>query len=260
MRIGIGQIDMGFENKERAKIVCRETIQKAKEANVDLLIFPEMTLTGFTLSPEIYGESLEDSGSLRFFQKEAKKNGLYIAFGLAVTVGDNAENHCIIVSPNGDMIADYAKIHPFSYSTENEHYEGGTEMVRCEICGVSVTPFICYDLRFPEIFQAASSQSTLIFLIANWPASRRAHWITLLQARAIENQCFIVGVNRTGMGGKISYSGDSMVISPYGEILARLCSDTNFIAVDIETMEADRYRQEFPVKQDRKVEIYHHLY
>ncbi len=260
MRIGIGQIDMGFEEKEKAMAVCHQTVLEAKAAEVDFLIFPEMTLTGFTMSPETQGETEENSPTIAFFRQEATTYDMTIGFGMAVAKEPSAENHCIIIDPKGNIIADYAKIHPFSLGTETQHYSGGCHMTSCKVCGVPVTPFICYDLRFPEVFQAASKESKLITVIANWPTPRRAHWITLLQARAIENQCFIVGVNRTGKGGGLHYCGDSMVISPYGEVLARVASGSGFTTVDIDVSEADRYRKEFPLKSDRKPNFYQRLY
>lgn len=256
MRIGLGQLDMGFENKEYAKHLCEEMMQTAAKQNVDLLVFPEMTLTGFTMKTSEMGESLKDSETIRFFQSDARIHKLALCFGLPIVDTEKAENHCIIISEKGEILADYAKIHPFSFGTEADFYTGGNDLVCCTIKQVVTTPFICYDLRFPEIFQGASEKSTLLIVIANWPRLRREHWMTLLKARAIENQAFVVGVNRAGIGGGLDYAGDSMVISPLGEVLGHADEGHGLTIVEISPEDALAYRKKFPLKADRKPELY----
>ena len=115
-------------------------------------------------------------------------------------------------------------------------------------------------MRFPEIFQAASRHSHILTVIANWPAARAAHWKILLQARAIENQCFIIGVNRSGSDRTLTYSGDSMLVSPTGEILAQLTTPNALAVVEIHPEEAEAYRKEFPLKADRKEALYYNFF
>lgn len=256
MRIGLGQLDMGFENKEHTQQLCAEMIASAANQKVDFLIFPEMSLTGFTMKTTTLGESLKDSETIEFFRNQAVKYKLSICFGLPVVTPQKAENHCIILSETGQLIADYAKIHPFSYGTEAYSYTGGQSLASCTIKGVVTSPFICYDLRFPEIFQIASAQSTLLVVIANWPIARIEHWGVLLKARALENQAFVVGVNRAGKGGGLVYTGDSMVISPEGETLAHAKEGHGLTVVDISPEDALTYRKNFPLKADRKPNLY----
>ena len=259
MKLALAQIDMGFESVENTMELCSRLMAEAGEKAVDFIIFPEMTLTGFTLNPEQYGEDRANSRSIAFFKEEAKKNSVAVCFGLPVHENGISTNHCILIDENGTILTDYAKIHPFSFGAESEHYIGGSEMQFCEVKGVPVTPFICYDLRFPEIFQIASEKSHLITVIANWPTPRREHWQTLLKARAIENQCFIIGVNRSGEGGGLSYIGDSMAVSPTGEVLAHVEGGNGLTIVDIDLSEVDSIRKSFPLKADRKIELYHSL-
>ncbi len=260
MRIALGQIDMGFEEKEKAMTLCSQLMAEAKEKGVDFVIFPEMTLTGFTLNPETYGEDRANSPSITFFKEEAKKNSVAVCFGLPVYENGIATNHCIIVDENGEQQADYAKIHPFSFGAEAKYYIGGSELQFCEVKGVPVSPMICYDLRFPEPFQILSEKSKIITVIASWPTPRREHWMALLKARAIESQCFILGVNRSGDGGGLSYIGDSTAISPIGEVLAHVEGGNGLTIVDIDLTAVDAYRGSFPVKADRKPELYHALW
>ena len=114
----------------------------------------------------------------------------------------------------------YHKIHPFSYAGEHEHYAGGEALLSAEVEGVRVTPVICYDLRFPELFRAAADRTDLFVVIANWPEKRAHAWRTLLLARAIENLAFVLGVNRVGTGGGEPHSGDSALVDPYGRLVA----------------------------------------
>ncbi len=260
MRIALGQIDMGFEEKEKAMELCSRLMTEAKEKGVDFVVFPEMTLAGFTLNPEAYGEDRKNSKSLAFFKEEAKKNSVAICCGLPVYEDGISTNHCIIFDENGNQMADYAKMHPFSFGAEAKHYIGGTELQFCQVKGVPVSPLICYDLRFPEPFQILSEKSHIITVIASWPTARRDHWMTLLKARAIENQCFIIGVNRSGDGGGLSYHGDSMVISPNGEVLAHVEGGNGLTIVDIDPEEVVKVRAGFPLKADRKPELYHALW
>ena len=260
MRIALGQIDMGFEEKEKAMALCSQLMAEAKVKGVDFVVFPEMTLTGFSLNPETYGENRKDSKTMAFFREEAKKNGVAVCYGLPVHEDGVSTNHCILLNENGEQLADYAKIHPFSFGAEAEHYIGGSELQFCEVKGVPISPLICYDLRFPEPFQVLSEKSKVITVIASWPTTRREHWMTLLKARAIENQCFIIGVNRSGDGGGLSYIGDSMAVSPTGEVLAHVEGGNGITVVDIDLAEVDAYRSTFPVKADRKVELYHALW
>ena len=128
MRVAIAQIDMGFENKEYAMGICAQLMAEAKEKSVDFIVFPEMTLPGFTLNPETYGENRQDSKTMAFFQEEAKKNGVAVCYGLPVYENGVSTNHCIILDENGEQLVDYAKIHPFSFGAEAEHYVGGNEL------------------------------------------------------------------------------------------------------------------------------------
>ena len=222
--------------------------------------FPRNDADRLYAEPRNLRRGQKNSPSMAFFREEAKKNHVAICYGLPVYENGVATNHCIILDENGNQLADYAKIHPFSFGAEAKHYTGGNALQLCEVKGVPVAPLICYDLRFPEIFQIVSEQAKVIPVIASWPTARREHWMTLLKARAIENQCFILGVNRSGEGGGLSYIGDSMAVSPTGEVLAHVEGGNGLTIVDIDLSEADAYRKSFPVKADRKPVLYHALW
>ena len=256
MKIALAQLDMGFENKDTAMKTSLEMMEKAAAQQADIIVFPEMTLTGFTMSPSTYGETKENSATIAFFQEAAKKYQMAVVFGVIFLADGTARNHSVVLGKDGQILADYAKIHPFSYGAEARYYTGGTQLASCVMRGVPTSPFVCYDLRFPEIFQAASKKSLLLTDIANWPIARISHWQTLLQARALENQCFVVGVNRSGKDKTLTYTGDSMLISPEGEVLAHLTGEDALQVVEIDPAQAEAYRKKFPLKADRKEDLY----
>ncbi len=162
-----------------------------------------------------------------------------------------------------EILMKYAKIHPFSYGEESMHYCGGDSIVYACIHDICVGGFICYDLRFPEVFQISSRKNELICVIANWPESRIEHWKTLLQARAIENQCYIVGINRTGEGNGLYYPMSSMAFDPCGKRIdykeVNSESESTLLYADIKAETVRQYRKEFPVKEDRRENLYREL-
>ena len=161
----------------------------------------------------------------------------------------------ILAGPEG-AVTRYAKIHPFTFGGEDKVYTGGDRIVTVTVEGVRVTPFVCYDLRFPEPFRLAAEDTDLFALVANWPEARREHWRTLLRARAIENLCYVAGVNRVGDGGKLHYAGDSAVISPWGEVLAEGSDKESVLVCDVEPAAVRDARERFPVLRDRRPEAY----
>ena len=169
------------------------------------------------------------------------------------------------MTPEGEIL-EYTKLHPFSYSGEDRYFQGGTLLPVCEYRGYHLGVQICYDLRFPEAFQALSRQADLILVPANWPGRRREHWISLLQARAIENQCYIAGVNCVGDMDGQTYTGDSRLYGPDGA----LCSGETLMPADAQPGECafiydiddqvKKVRTQFPVKKDRRDALYRQFY
>lgn len=253
MKIALTQMDIIWENPAENQKTCQRLTEEASRNNCNWIIFPEMTLTGFTMNPEPFRETITTSPTKAFFQQLSTDYNINIAFGYIAEKNDKNYNHLVCVE-HGKTILEYAKIHPFSYGDESKHYTGGDEILITNLIdgAACLSGFICYDLRFPEVFQVASEQATVIFVIANWPEARIAHWYTLLQARAIENQCFIMGVNRTGEGNGLQYIPSSVAFNPYGERLTPESTD-ELLYIDIQPELAELYRKEFPVREDRKV-------
>lgn len=259
MKIGLVQNNILWENKQFNLNSSKEYFKKAKTLNIDLLLFPELSFTGFTMNTKMFQES--DSYTIHYMSNLCKTYDINVGIGyIQQCTGEKAKNKYTIISKSGDILCNYTKIHPFSYSNEDKYYISGNEIVWCNINNIILSPFICYDLRFPELFQIASKKADLITIAANWPCSRSSQWISLLKARAIENQCYITGVNRIGIGNNITYSGNSMIINPLGEIIAYGEDGTDDIIVgDIRKDFIIEVQNSFKFKQDRREELYYQL-
>lgn len=255
MKIALAQMDIVWEDKEKNRKKVEGMIRQAKEEKTDLLLLPEMSLTGFSMNVKKIGEVRQKDGMCEseYRMKElAKKYEIAVGFGYVEKEKSKGKNHYIVLGKDGTLKSDYIKIHPFSYGKENKYYEPGSQIKIFSINEMRFGTFICYDLRFPELFTLSSERAETLIVAANWPRSRREHWTALLKARAIENQCYVLGVNRTGSGGGHCYAGDSMVIDPYGTILGTLSEKEGIIFCEIDRKVVEKWRREFPQKKDRK--------
>jgi omega-amidase len=257
VKLALAQLDIIWEDKLKNKEAALQFITYAVTEKVDMILFPEMALTGFSMNTSLTGEN--NNETLEFFKEMSSKFNIYIGFGY-VEGTSCSKNKYSVVSPQGTELVNYTKIHPFSFGEETKFYESGNEINLFNALDFTIAPFICYDLRFPEIFQMASRTATLITVAANWPTQRREHWITLLKARAIENQCYIAGINRVGKGNGLNYSGDSMIIDPLGNIISSLYMEEGLIIADICQDEVTEIRENFKLKEDRKETLYYKMF
>lgn len=220
-----------------------------------LLVFPELSTVGFSMNVEAVAESLHGE-TFQFFSGLAKEKGCHVLAGIS---GKDSEsglglNEAVCFAPDGSEISRYRKVHPFPLSNESDYYRSGTEAVVFEINDWKVAPMICYDLRFPELFRAAIKQGAEVFLvIANWPDLREDHWITLLRARAIENQAYVAGVNRCGSDPTLNYSGASMIVNPLGEIIVQSGTEPGVLQATLDKNLLTDWRKNFPALKGMKI-------
>jgi predicted amidohydrolase len=160
-------------------------------------------------------------------------------------------NRLVLAAPDGTTHR-YAKIHPFSYAREHERFAAGDVHVTVDVEGVRVSLFVCYDLRFADEFWALAHDTDCYLVVANWPESRREHWRALLVARAIENQAYVVGVNRVGQGGGLDYVGDSRIVDPLGDVLAEATGEEAVLIADLDPASVTEVRAKFPFLADRR--------
>ena len=256
-RIALCQSAIQFENKQRNLEKLPEMLNQVAEKQAKLFLLPEMSFTGFSMRTDVTAE--QDDSLLETMRDYGKKFRLWIGYGwVKGTQAELAENHYTIVDGEGHVVSDYVKIHPFSYAGEDRKFAGGDHLSFFTLDDFVVSSFICYDLRFPEIFRIASAKSSLMIVAANWPAVRQRQWETLLKSRAIENQCYVAGVNCTGTQKHTVYSGGSAVISPVGEYVGISRSDENILFCDL-VNDTEMYRSKFTALKDCRPALYRDL-
>ena len=226
-----------------------ERLFSDNQVETDILILPEMFTTGFSMEPEKLAENMQGP-TLDWMQKKAKDWNCVLTGSIIINSQGNYLNRLLWVTQSG-QISYYDKKHLFRMGEENEHYTSGRKIMLTKLNEWRFRPLICYDLRFPVWSRNRSDYDILIY-VANWPESRREVWKNLLIARALENQSYVAGVNRIGKDGRdISYSGDSLVIDPRGQIISR--TKPNIEAVEtlsISLSELKDFREKFPVHLD----------
>lgn len=255
MRVCAVQMDTVWEDKSANMPLCREFARQAA-GKCELLVFPELSLTGFSMNKSL--AEPPNGETERFFCALSEEFGIAIAYGFACSEGGRITNR-LCVSQGGRTVARYDKLHPFSYG--GEIFSAGDRVAFAEVAGMRLGLAVCYDLRFPELFSRLSRECGGIVVIANWPEKRRDHWLALLKARAIENQCYIVGCNRTGAGGGLCYSGDSAVFSPTGELISGAPpNEESLVFAELSQEVVSRAREDFPVSTDRRPSLYREFY
>ena len=251
MNLAAVQLDIVWEDKPANFSRVRSLLADAPPPPGSLIVLPEMFATGFSMNLNVTRQNgvREDETFLAALAREHRA----FVLGGVVSRGswEKGRNEAVAFSPAGELVARYTKIHPFSLGGEAEGHEAGREVVTFDCAGFTAAPFVCYDLRFPEIFRAAAKWGANLFIvIALWPAKRQQHWLTLLQARAIENQAYVIGVNRVGTEPQFTYSGRSVVVDPHGVILADAGEQERVLRASVELETVTAWRRDFPALRD----------
>lgn len=251
--VGI-QFDIAWENKSANFSTVQRLLAQAAPQKDSLVVLPEMFATGFSMNvtgvAEPYGGETE-----QFLAATAKQFGIFLIAGAPMLGKDGrARNKALVFSPQGELLAFYAKMRPFTPGGEKDHYAAGDHSVTFRWNESTVSPFVCYDLRFPELFReaAAAHRPELFVVIANWPDKRIHHWLALLQARAIENQAYVIGVNRIGKDPYYTYCGRSVIADPQGTILADAGTTEGSISCKLDLANLRKYREGLPFLDDMK--------
>lgn len=246
------QFDVAWENKSANFATVRRLLSQAAPQKGSLVVLAEMFATGFSMNVDFVAEPYGGETE-QFLSAAAKEFEIYVVAGAAMLGRDGRpRNKALVFSPVGELLAFYAKMQPFTPGGERDHYVAGEHPVVFRWNECSVSPFVCYDLRFPELFRqaAATHQPELFVVIASWPDKRIHHWVALLQARAIENQAYVIGVNRIGKDPYHTYCGRSLIVDPQGTILADAGTAEAFISANLDLPNLQKYREGLPFLAD----------
>ncbi|MGM0664834.1 MAG: carbon-nitrogen family hydrolase [Thermodesulfobacteriota bacterium] len=256
MKLALAQMDIVWHDREQNYRTARRLAVNAKKSGARALVLPEMFSTGFSMDTEVTAETLSGPtpSTLRSLASELE---LWVVGGFALAREDDApQNVALAVTPAGRDTALYAKIHLIGLLDEDRHYGPGNVPVLFELDGVRTACFICYDLRFPELFRCIADYCDLVLVIASWPEPRQAHWEALLKARAIENQCYVAGVNRVGLGGGHEFAGGSVIVDPLGVVAAQAKTDETVITAEIDPERVAGVRKDLPFLNGRRPHIF----
>jgi omega-amidase len=252
LKIAAAQMNIVFERSDINCETLKSAAREAAENDVDVLILPETFSLGFTMNSALAIK--DEATTLRVLRDTARRHEIYLIAGMHRCLSDGRPaNVAVVVNRAGQLVHQYVKTHGFSLMDEPLHFAcgDGTDVFAVE--GVSMALGICYDIRFPELFRPLASRAHVLVIIASWPSSRQMHWDTLLRARAIENQAYVIGVNRVGEMGEIVYDGGSAVILPQGEVGGRLASEAGLLVHDVDTEVVQKVRASLPFLKDIKL-------
>jgi predicted amidohydrolase len=253
MKVAAIQHDIVWEDPSANFARLAPRIAAAAETGGRLVVLSEMFSTGFSMDTNRIAEPF-DGPSVQFLVEQATTHGVWVC-GSAPEVqpGDDLPSNCLALAAPDGAVHRYRKIHPFTYGGEHEKYSAGEQRVTVDIEGVRCSLFVCYDLRFADEFWALAPDTDCYVIVANWPAPRREHWRTLVRARAIENEAYVVAANRVGQGGKLEYAGDSVVVGPFGEVEAEADGAVEtMVLAEIDPERVASTRAKYPFLQDRR--------
>ncbi|OLN23668.1 carbon-nitrogen hydrolase [Domibacillus antri] len=258
MKIACLQMDIAFGDPKSNYGRAESLLKEAHEAGIELAVLPELWTTGYDLTRLDEIADADAAQAKAFLSYAAKKYGMHIIGGsVANDTGSGVKNTMIIVNKQGDVVHEYSKVHLFRLMNEEKFLAAGDADGLFELNGEKMAGFICYDIRFPEWFRKqVLNGARVLFVPAEWPLARVDHWRTLLTARAIENQAYVIACNRSGSDPANKFAGHSMIIGPWGEILAEAGEEEELLVGEIDFDAIDEIRKRIPVFEDRLEQFY----
>ncbi|WKZ49978.1 MAG: carbon-nitrogen family hydrolase [Anaerolineales bacterium] len=256
--ISLAQMDVTFGDPDANLATVVRMTEEAKRRGSDLILLPELWSTGYDLTRAARYASALTSGLFAELSALARRTGIHIVGSTLSTLGENRFGNTLTVfAPNGNLLADYSKIHLFRLMDEHLYLTAGDEPALVDLPFGHAGLAICYDLRFPELFRGyALAGAAMTFLPSEWPKPRLVHWQTLVRARAIENQMFVFACNRVGSDPSNEFFGHSMAADPWGEILAEGGEGEELITLTADLSKVQETRRKIPILEDRRAESY----
>ncbi|MBT8097152.1 MAG: amidohydrolase [Woeseia sp.] len=249
LSIAMIQADLHWHDAKANRTVLARSIERLEDG-VDLVVLPEMFATGFTMDAPDQAETM-DGATVDWLRETAQRHDAAVCGSLVIADGENYYNRFILMHANGDYQT-YDKRHLFRLAGECDHYSAGDTLETLRVKDWRIRPLVCYDLRFPVWSRRSREHDyDLLLYVANWPSPRHQAWETLLRARAIENQCYVVGVNRVGTDGNdVPYAGGSAIIDFFGNELVKLDDQAGDATIALEPEPLQRFRERFPFDID----------
>jgi predicted amidohydrolase len=249
------QLDIAWEDPEANFVRAADLAERAVAGGARMVALPEMFATGFSVrSPAVADHA---DATRAFMSGLARKHGVWVLGGYAEPTEARPVNSCSLLAPSGDEVLQYRKVHPFTLAGEGKVFDGGDSIHTADVGGVRMTPLICYDLRFPELFRAAALQTDLFVVLANWPDRRNRAWRTLLAARAIDGQAWVLGVNRVGDDGEgFHFRGDTALVDPMGEVVVNLVDQPGAVIGEVDPARVRKVREKLGFLDDRRPDLY----
>lgn len=259
LKIACLQMNIAFGEPEINFQTAKQLMNKVMNKEPDVIVLPELWTTGYDLTRLHEITDVGANRAIEFLKNVAKQYGVHLIGGsVANRESSGVKNTLLIVNKNGELVHQYSKLHLFKLMDEHLYLEAGNEKGLFQLENHPFAGVICYDIRFPEWIRAhTSSGAEALFVVAEWPAPRLAHWRSLLIARAIENQCFVIACNRSGDDPNNRFAGHSMVIDPWGEVLAEAGEEEEILLAEIDLDRVKEIRKQIPIFEDRKAEFYH---
>ena len=252
MRVALVQHDIAWEDKAANFARLAPMIEAAAGAGARLVVLSETFSTGFSMRVDVTAEPVGGPSS-QFLVEQAAARDVWVcgSFPEVAAEGDAPYNTLVLAGPDGTTHR-YRKIHRFGHGGEDDRFSPGSDFVTVEVEGLRLTLFVCYDLRFADEWWAVAIDTDVYVCVANWPEARRHHWQTLVRARAIENQAYVVAANRVGRGGDLAYAGDSAIVDPMGEVLATGSHTEALLVADVTVERVAQVRADLPFLADRR--------
>jgi omega-amidase len=256
--ISLGQMDVKRGQVAANLATVTRMVKEAARRGAQLVVFPELWSTGYDLKRAAQYATAVDQGLFAEIAGLARQHKIAIAGSQLSQMGEGRYgNTAVYFDPNGENLGTYSKVHLFGPMQEIEYLSAGNSLTVVDTGWGKAGLAICYDLRFPELFRAyALAGVQALILVAEWPRPRLAHWRTLLRARAIENQMFIIACNRVGKTGSTAFFGHSCLLDPCGEVIIEAGDGAGLYTADLEMDQLTAVRESMPVFADRRPEVY----
>jgi omega-amidase len=251
MDIAFGSPNKNYQNAEKL-------IDEAMTEKPDIIVLPELWTTGYDLTRLEQIADKDAGNTIRFLRNAAIKYQVHFVGGSVANQGEKGvKNTLLIINKKGELVHSYSKLHLFKLMDEHLYLEAGDQEGLFELEGLTFSGVICYDIRFPEWIRTHTAKGAeALFVVAEWPAARLAHWRALLIARAIENQCFVIACNRSGSDPNNEFAGHSMIINPWGEVIAEAGANEEILSAEIELDLVKDIRKQIPIFKDRRPDLY----